>query len=772
MYLFNTEHVDRLRGFYTGADSVRRRRQERVEIDQAVKEALGTAQLVRQWTISGRLLGSDIARKIVQYLAQESLQARLTYIVTSRLTRQVQEGTAGSSTESHQNSPMRPVNKTQSTSSRTRSSRGGSTASSGSSSQRPPQDASSSHQAAATATTSPPNGMAESTTSAEVGAANRQTNEHGSLQGGGTKRARPDQKCRTEAGHGDPSRPPQPRRRTRNSAPSDTRSRAELSALSLGVEWERLDEQGWVVLKGAALQHIRTPDTLADIKRNHPTVWDLTNGHTHTQQEGAERTGGRWQIPLSIESVAGLQLHTNMMKMLSNLLPGRGFSTLLAVGARAGCRQQDPHTDFDITTFEKDDVYQPMSVLIALQKGTKLDVYTGSHKSIREWPRVTTHAYPRVSTPSAPLSEVTQPTTLQLERGDVLFFRGDLPHSGSAYNTDNVRLFTYVLQPGHTEERDSDFFPVDFSAHETPPTQLTRLTRAETNTSHPQIDMFKLASDGYLHITDFISMKPSLFDILVRSLTQNALSLFTPESAEIFNQEREGANDGRRRMTSLGEWLTATSNQLEAPDLIRRLTVAVQRIIRALPEGYRPEDLTKEIRIIRSAAGCLQQAAHTDYETDHADFGHFDTLPLSLFFAISTGAKLVLWDQPPHASSPQARTIEFGQGQAILLLGTKTHSGAAYDQENFRGFMYIHKSTYSPPDPRVTYAPRAACPRRPQTTAGRPPGPEEHTPPQELCESSDGDLDDYPGDGLDTPERSGNQHFLQLEKAPTVDSFD
>jgi hypothetical protein len=509
-----------------------------------------------------------------------------------------------------------------------------------------------------------------------------------------------------------------------------------------------------------------------------------------------------------------------MRKLLSNLLPGREFGTLLVVGARAGCERQYPHTDFDVATFGRDCEHLPMGVFIALQKGTKLDVFTGAHKSVRDKPSA---------------NEVKHPKTLQLDRGDVAVIRGDLPHNGSAYDVDNARLFAYVLQPGQRDDYNLTF-PVDFSAYETalssssdgdlddstdgldtperggdalnrtdnarlsvsnsvlptryaehwpttprrsrseivtpPPITPTRTTRAETNTSHPQIDMFKLASDGYLLITDFISMKPSLFAILVRSLTQNALSLFTPESAEIFNQEREGANDGRRRMTSLGEWLTATSNQLEAPDLIRRLTVAVQRIIRALPEGYRPEDLTKEIRIIRSAAGCLQQAAHTDYETDHADFGHFDTPPLSLFFAISTGAKLVLWDQPPHASSPQARTIEFRQGQAILLLGTKTHSGAAYDQENFRGFMYIHKSTYSPPDPRVTYAPRAACPRRPQPTAGRPPEPEEHTPPQEPCESSDGDLDDYSGDGLDTPERSEKQHFLQLEKAPTVDSID
>jgi hypothetical protein len=43
---------------------------------------------------------------------------------------------------------------------------------------------------------------------------------------------------------------------------------------------------------------------------------------------------------------------------------------------------------------------------------------------------------------------------------------------------------------------------------------------------------------------------------------------------------------------------------------------------------------------------------------------------------------------------------------------------------------------------------------------------------QEPCESSDGDLEDYSSDDLDTPERGERQHFLQLEKAPNVDSVD
>jgi hypothetical protein len=295
---------------------------------------------------------------------------------------------------------------------------------------------------------------------------------------------------------------------------------------------------------------------------------------------------------------------------------------------------------------------------------------------------------------------------------------------------DNARLFAYVLRPGQRDDYNLTF-PVDVSAYETalalssdgdiddstdgldtperggdalnrtdnarlsvsnsvlptryvehwpttprrseivtpPPITPTRTTRATTN-RHPPIDMAKLDSDGHMRITDFTQMSTDCFDILVRSLGQHYYPLFDPASTEIFNQHRDGPNDGRRRATNLDAWLTATDNHPDAPQLIRRLQAAVKRIIAALPEGYGPRNLPTAISIIRSEAGCLQQAAHTDYDTDHEDFGNPDTPPLSLFFAISPGAKLVLWDQPTNTSAPQARTIEFSQGEAILLQGT------------------------------------------------------------------------------------------------------
>jgi hypothetical protein len=384
--------------------------------------------------------------------------------------------------------------------------------------------------------------------------------------------------------------------------------------------------------------------------------------------------------------------------------------------------------------------------MIAVQKGTSIVVYKGSHKWVREGTLLQRRG---IEIRQVAQEKESTMEIVHLERGDVMIWR-EIIHSGDEYGTDNVRLFNYALPTGYVEPRDATgalvyhTHAIEFTPSTQPippPIPPSRPTRATTG-SHPPIDMAKLNSEGYMIITDFITMSSSQFACLTRSLTNHSPSLFNIEGAEIFNQTHRGLNDGLRRMTSLDLWLTATSTEADSPGLIiHRLQLAVQRIIAALPADYGHEVQPAEIYIIRSDAGCLQQAAHTDYDTDHADFGDINTAPLSFFFAISPGAKLILWERPKPRSQLQARTIELEQGQAFLLLGSKVHSGAAYDRENFRGFMYIHQRTYVSPIPRRTYPPLAASRHRSQPTTSNLPT------PGEQCATTDPDSD---SDGLST----------------------
>ena len=116
-----------------------------------------------------------------------------------------------------------------------------------------------------------------------------------------------------------------------------------------------------------------------------------------------------------------------------------------------------------------------------------------------------------------------------------------------------------------------------------------------------------------------------------------------------------------------------------------------------LARGYMRDDLT----ILRSAATCVQQAPHTDYNTTHSDFLDPATAPLSLLAGISLRSKLVLWF-PGTNGELQPTDIALPRGQAILFHGAQPHSGAAYTTDNYRLFSYLQQSTYVE-SPRQTH---------------------------------------------------------------------
>ena len=93
-----------------------------------------------------------------------------------------------------------------------------------------------------------------------------------------------------------------------------------------------------------------------------------------------------------------------------------------------GCQQQQYHTDYDMDELgrleRKEDM--PLGILIALEDHTKLMVKGLARRPTTEGPR------PR---PGA---------AVNLNRGDVLIFRGDLIHAGAVYTQRNLRLHTFL----------------------------------------------------------------------------------------------------------------------------------------------------------------------------------------------------------------------------------------------------------------------------------------------------------------------------------------
>jgi hypothetical protein len=119
----------------------------------------------------------------------------------------------------------------------------------------------------------------------------------------------------------------------------------------------------------------------------------------------------------------------------------------------AGCAEQAPHSDYEPDAAMRRAAASgeglPHFCVVALQPGTRLVVWKGSHRvllprrpALQEGPRVAKRVAKRarVSPPRRPVERVE----LALEPGDVVIVRGDCVHAGAAYETDNVRLHAFL----------------------------------------------------------------------------------------------------------------------------------------------------------------------------------------------------------------------------------------------------------------------------------------------------------------------------------------
>ena len=129
----------------------------------------------------------------------------------------------------------------------------------------------------------------------------------------------------------------------------------------------------------------------------------------------------------------------------------------------AGCHRQVAHTDYEpseeLAAAPHDQV--PLLVIVALQDKTTLDVWPGSIKLISKLECLGSSAL-------AAQPEI-QRTQLHMNEGDILVFRADLVHAGSAYDAENVRIHCFL---------DSDTVP-------RPPGATFRMDRASRE--HPEI---------------------------------------------------------------------------------------------------------------------------------------------------------------------------------------------------------------------------------------------------------------------------------------------
>lgn len=104
------------------------------------------------------------------------------------------------------------------------------------------------------------------------------------------------------------------------------------------------------------------------------------------------------------------------------------------ISSKAGCQDQAPHCDFepDLPLATVPDEEMPLSVLVALMPGTRLNIWPNSirlaclsGRILRKMDKIACEV-------------------LNLDAGDLIVFRGDFIHAGSCYSEDNYRLHRYL----------------------------------------------------------------------------------------------------------------------------------------------------------------------------------------------------------------------------------------------------------------------------------------------------------------------------------------
>mgnify|MGYP000857978627 CR=1 FL=1 len=134
----------------------------------------------------------------------------------------------------------------------------------------------------------------------------------------------------------------------------------------------------------------------------------------------------RRQTPIELDVVRELPGFADLEARV--LAPGpREWNALISL---PGCQRQAAHADYDnIGTVSATNPLVAHGCLVAIESGTRLDVWPGAHHFVHE--------------PGTPVKYPISRLTLELDVGDVVVFRCDCIHAGSAYSKANVRLHCY-----------------------------------------------------------------------------------------------------------------------------------------------------------------------------------------------------------------------------------------------------------------------------------------------------------------------------------------
>lgn len=183
-------------------------------------------------------------------------------------------------------------------------------------------------------------------------------------------------------------------------------------------DWSQMERNGFYIMKNSVSPSDEVIERFSNyVKKNGSAVFgpDKKRRQMPVPKRAKEVNRFMNQVTETINSVIDTEkMYTNNPVILQS---------------RPGCLRQFPHCDHlpSEEIKESDVKHKPMGVIITLMPGTRLTV----------WPGALNYE---------PFTEEVcgRETEIDLEPGDLLFFRGDLVHAGSGYAEENVRLHMYI----------------------------------------------------------------------------------------------------------------------------------------------------------------------------------------------------------------------------------------------------------------------------------------------------------------------------------------
>lgn len=120
--------------------------------------------------------------------------------------------------------------------------------------------------------------------------------------------------------------------------------------------------------------------------------------------------------------------------ILKQKYPNLTPNNMAVLKSMKGCKKQMAHCDYeqDLNFATTSDNNIPLGCLICIMENTTLDIWKKSHRLPVLHSDITDN-----------IKEISR-TTICLNVGDMLVFRGDLVHAGSSYTSDNYRVHLFM----------------------------------------------------------------------------------------------------------------------------------------------------------------------------------------------------------------------------------------------------------------------------------------------------------------------------------------